>query len=104
MVSSATDTALFTDAYLPKGNTLWGVPWPYIYAMYSGPITNPHPFLPGNHAKPGTPYSAGLNVCMVDGSVLWLNARDGIEKGAPGYRYDVRPRCRHRQYYNNIYW
>jgi hypothetical protein len=94
MIKSQTESALMTDCYLPRGD--WRG---FIVANNTATL-----LAPGNHAKPGTFYSAGLNVLSPDGSVQWYTARDSVIKGDPNYRYDVRPRYRYQHYNNNLYW
>jgi prepilin-type processing-associated H-X9-DG protein len=110
MIDVPLDTALMTDAYLPKNNMRWfgteAMQW--VSALYAGPIpgaggTPLHPNMPGSHPKPGTNYSAGLNVLMADGSVHWLEHREFVWKANPQYRWDVRPRLRYQRG-NNLFW
>jgi hypothetical protein len=52
------DTALMTDATFRKNHILWrdGTSWQFVLAVFAGPITNPHPWLPASHIKPGQIY------------------------------------------------
>ena len=105
MIKKQQDSALMTDVYVPRGDTLsWS---PSIYVPFGGISTNPHLFLPASHAKPGQGYSAGMNVLTVDGSVQWLEHRQAVtNKSSSAYRWDVRPRWRYPYHggYQSMYW
>jgi hypothetical protein len=100
------DCAIMTDVFMPRGDD--NVRAPGVIAIYAGPVTAPHPTLSASHLRPGTPYSAGMNVLTIDCSVQWLPHRDTIttNKSSPSYRWDVRPRYRYPRGggYHNMYW
>ena len=108
MIKKGEDTALMTDMYLPQNAINWygGVPQQWLMASFAGDENSgpAHPLLPGSHLKPGTNYSAGLNVLSIDGSVRWFEQIKAVVKGNPAYRWDARPRQRYQHYYHVMYW
>jgi prepilin-type N-terminal cleavage/methylation domain-containing protein len=105
MIKVQQDTALMTDVYVPKGDTLsWS---PNVFVVYGGVSTNPHIFMPPSHVKGGQAYSSGMNVLTVDGSVQWFVHRDAVtNKVSSTYKWDARPRYRYpfNGGYQSMYW
>ena len=100
MIEIQDETALMTDVYIAQGNPYPAPPTPWwtVYAIHSGPVSNPHPWLPASHLKSGQVYSAGLNVLLADGSVQWMMHKPY------GATQPERPRYRYQRYFHIMYW